>query len=120
MDYDVREQLRRMIADPSFHTAHCHNHEPVHLWPDVKQPTRANRKRPVFRICPVCQVEFHLRSATQKTCSRACSHCAMRRAGGAPPQRGNAVRRDGLALDRLHHRVGAIADAQLRSRRRLR
>jgi hypothetical protein len=37
---------------------------------------RPPRKPPEFHICPVCQVEFWLRSQEQRTCSRECSQLA--------------------------------------------
>jgi hypothetical protein len=51
----------------------------------MRQPTRSNRKRREFRICPVCQVEFCSLSESQRWCSTDCSRHAKRLAGGALP-----------------------------------
>ena len=38
-----------------------------------------NRKRPEFRCCPVCEVEFYVRSRDQRWCSLDCACRAKRR-----------------------------------------
>ena len=45
-----------------------------------QQPALTNRKRPVFRCCPVCEVEFHVRGLDQRWCSTDCASLAKRRA----------------------------------------
>jgi hypothetical protein len=42
------------------------------------QPTLPNRKRPEFRCCPVCRVEFCIRHRDQRWCSVECSNFAKR------------------------------------------
>jgi hypothetical protein len=49
----------------------------------MRQPTLPNRKRPEFRCCPVCEVEFCVRTRDQRWCSPDCAHRAKRRADTA-------------------------------------
>jgi hypothetical protein len=42
-----------------------------------------NRKRPEFRCCPVCEVEFCVRHRDQRWCSTDCASRAKRRGDGA-------------------------------------
>jgi hypothetical protein len=41
------------------------------------------RKRPEFRRCPVCEVEFWVRHRDQRSCSTDCVNRAKRRGGDA-------------------------------------
>ena len=45
----------------------------------MRQPTLPNRKRPEFRCCPVCEVEFWLHHRDQRWCSADCANRAKRR-----------------------------------------
>ena len=52
----------------------------------VRAPYRT--KRPEFRVCPVCGVEFSLHSfKDQRTCSSDCAMKAKRRAAAASDRR---------------------------------
>ena len=77
----------------------------------MKQPTLPNRKRPRFRICPLCQVEFCLRSEEQRTCSQHAKH----RAGGAPPKQVMPF----AMTPEEHRRVGDLADAMMQEFKRV-
>ena len=44
----------------------------------MTQPTLPNRKRPEFRCCPVCEVEFCVRHRDQRWCSMDCAQRAKR------------------------------------------
>ena len=45
----------------------------------MRQPTLPNRKRPEFRCCTVCEVEFCVRHRDQRWCSTDCANRAKRR-----------------------------------------
>jgi hypothetical protein len=49
----------------------------------MRQPTLPNRKRPEFRCCPICEVEFCVRHRDQRWCSTDCAKRAKRRGDGA-------------------------------------
>jgi hypothetical protein len=49
----------------------------------MRQPTLPNRKRPEFRRCPVCEVEFCVRHPDQRWCSMDCVDRAKHRGDGA-------------------------------------
>jgi hypothetical protein len=49
----------------------------------MRQPTLPNRKRPEFRCCPVCEVEFCVHHRDQRWCSTDCANRAKRRSDGA-------------------------------------
>jgi hypothetical protein len=49
----------------------------------MRQPSLPNRKRPEFRCCPVCAVEFCIRRRDQRWCSTDCANRAKRRGDGA-------------------------------------
>jgi len=49
----------------------------------MRQPTLPNRKRREFRCCPVCEVEFYVRSRDQRWCSLDCAYRAKRCGDGA-------------------------------------
>jgi hypothetical protein len=44
----------------------------------MRQPALPNRKRPEFRCCPVCEVEFWVRHRDQRWCSVNCANRAKR------------------------------------------
>jgi hypothetical protein len=49
----------------------------------MTQPTLPNRKRPEFRYCPVCEVEFWVRHRDQRWCSVDCVNRAKHRGADA-------------------------------------
>jgi hypothetical protein len=59
----------------------------------MSQPTLPNRRRPEFRCCPVCEVEFCVRTRDQRWCSPDCAQRAKRRAAADDAMFRDIVRR---------------------------